>query len=463
MAPRGPDSAARAPVPLAPNSAERALQESEARFHAVADLVPDLLWQSEPDGATAWYNARWAQYTGQSREAAQGWGWTKAIHPDDRERSIASYRSAVERGGPFMHEHRIRAADGTYRWFLVRAEPQRDDAGRIVGWLGAATDINAQRMALDHAEWLAAQHAAERDTLRRQLAAAEESERRRLSRELHDSLGQHLTALALGLGSVKQRFARDGQPDGQIEQLEELTRTLTRDARALALELRPPELDDVGLESALATYAEQWTLRTGIEVDVTVTEIAEDHPVVPEVGTALYRIVQEALTNTAKHASARRVSVVLDQADGEVRLVIEDDGIGFDVDVAIDRARRQHRLGLGGMRERAALVGGTFEVESSPGAGTTIFVRIPQDDHHVSHEHGLAARLLAFNTELGMRAAAALDMSVALKRRRDTILKAMRELLAETRERSAGLRAVRRELKRDEGAAAAPPTRNARR
>src|SRR3712207_128190 len=108
--------------------AEAALRTSEARFGGVADLVPDLLWQSEPDGSTRWYNAGWLEYTGQTLEQARGWGWTDAIHPDDRARSAVNYARAAERGEPLVQEHRIRRHDGVYRWFLVRAEPQRDES-----------------------------------------------------------------------------------------------------------------------------------------------------------------------------------------------------------------------------------------------------------------------------------------------------------------------------------------------
>ncbi len=142
--------------------AEVAIQESEARFRAVADLVPDLLWRNDPTGHTDWYNRRWLTYTGQTLDEAVGDGWLAAIHPDDRARVRATFQAAVDGGAPLRQEHRIRrAADGAYRWFLVQAEPVRDEDGAIVAWYGAATDIHEQRAAREELERQVAARTAE--------------------------------------------------------------------------------------------------------------------------------------------------------------------------------------------------------------------------------------------------------------------------------------------------------------
>lgn len=369
---------------------EDALRASEARFRAVANLVPDLLWQSAADGTTSWYNDRWYAYTGQNPEQAAGSGWTEVVHPDDRDSALLEWtHTRGQPQVPFRREHRLRAADGSYRWFLVRAEPLRDDAGPILGWLGAATDVHEQRLAIEEVERRVSERtqelaranaaleaaATERNLLRRQLTAAEEDERRRLARELHDQLGQHLTAFALGLAEVR-RLLRAGHPAAaRLEQLEGIARVMTKDARYLALELRPPELDDVGLQSAIETYVRAWASRYGLVAEVAITGLAEG-TIRGEVGTATYRILQEALTNVAKHARATHVSVTVDRGERELRMTIEDDGRGFDVAAALSRAPAEQRLGLLGMNERAALAGGTATVESTPGTGTSVFVRI---------------------------------------------------------------------------------------
>jgi two-component system, cell cycle sensor histidine kinase and response regulator CckA len=122
--------------------AEEALRESEARFHALADLVPDLVWMANPEGRAEWYNQRWIEYTGQSLEEAKGSSWMSAIHPMDLERTQSAWRRSTQTGEPLRIEHRIRDVDGLHRWFLVQARPLRDAGDRIVRWFGTATDID---------------------------------------------------------------------------------------------------------------------------------------------------------------------------------------------------------------------------------------------------------------------------------------------------------------------------------
>src|SRR5690606_24329088 len=132
--------------------AEQALRLSEARFRAIADLVPDLLWRSDAGGATSWYNQRWLEYTGREVEKAAEFAWMEVIHPSERGPATARFREAMASGEPFRREHRLRAADGSYRWFLIQARPVRDERGRITHWFAAATDVHDQRMALEAAE-----------------------------------------------------------------------------------------------------------------------------------------------------------------------------------------------------------------------------------------------------------------------------------------------------------------------
>jgi PAS domain S-box-containing protein len=129
--------------------AEESLRESEARLQSIANLVPDLLWDSQPDGSTNWYNQRWMEYTGQTFEQAIGWGWIDAIHPDDREESARRYREAVEQGMPLQQEHRIRRHDGAYRWFVVKVVPLKDESGKVIKMYGAATDIHDRKQVED--------------------------------------------------------------------------------------------------------------------------------------------------------------------------------------------------------------------------------------------------------------------------------------------------------------------------
>ena len=217
--------------------------------------------------------------------------------------------------------------------------------------------------------------AAHREVLRR-LAAAEETERGRISRELHDRLGQDLTALKLGLQAVGKHRPCPPALRRSVTNLKELTDSLMRDMHRLAWELRPAVLDDFGLELALRRYADEWATLSGVPVDfhsqgVTAQRLA------PQIETTLYRITREALTNVFRHAKATRVSVLVERRADRVSLIVEDDGQGFDAEETLGAPATQGKLGLLGMSERATLAGGSIEIESNPGAGTTVFVRIP--------------------------------------------------------------------------------------
>jgi signal transduction histidine kinase len=206
------------------------------------------------------------------------------------------------------------------------------------------------------------------DALRR-VVEAQELERRRLARELHDETGQALTSILLGLKALEERTG-DEASRAAAEDLRELVVSTLQDVRRLAVELRPTALDDFGLVAALERLTSSFSEQTGISVDFETALADERLP--PEIETALYRIVQESLTNVVKHATARRVSILLARREGAVKAVVEDDGRGFDpAELAGDG------FGLVGMRERLALLGGRLEVESRPDAGTTIAAEVP--------------------------------------------------------------------------------------
>jgi signal transduction histidine kinase len=206
-----------------------------------------------------------------------------------------------------------------------------------------------------------------RDAVRR-VIEAQELERKRLARELHDETGQALTSILLGLKSL-ERVGGDETHDG-VESLRELVVETLQNVRRLAVELRPSALDDFGLVAALDRLAATHREQTQLEIDFEAGVPQERLPQVVE--TTLYRVVQEALTNVVKHAAASRVSILVVQKDTSVMAVVEDDGEGFD-----PRVIRTDALGLVGMTERAALVGGKVAVESSPGSGTTVRVEVP--------------------------------------------------------------------------------------
>ncbi len=205
---------------------------------------------------------------------------------------------------------------------------------------------------------------AQRARLFKSLLTAQEEERTRISRDLHDQVGQALTGIILGLEAA----LTDPTPE-RLEGLKELAGMTLADVRRIALDLRPSVLDELGLEAALKRYVREVGERYGLEVEL-VTRLPLRLP--PEMETVLYRVAQEALTNVVRHARAQRVSVVLTAHRDAVQLVVEDDGVGFD-----PRRVAPARLGLAGMRERVELLGGQFRLESAPGEGTTVYARLP--------------------------------------------------------------------------------------
>jgi PAS domain S-box-containing protein len=216
----------------------------------------------------------------------------------------------------------------------------------------------------------------ERRDLQRRLASAQEDERRRIARELHDQLGQQLTGLGLGLKVAKDATPSPSPAWDRLHELQTLTARIGQGAHQLALDLRPTALDDFGLEAALANYAEEWGARAGVEVDFHATGLGAGRlPAATE--TALYRVAQEALTNVLKHARAGRVSVVLQATPGQVVVAVEDDGCGFDPEPALLEWTGEHRLGILGMRERVALLGGDLTIDSGAGRGTSLIARVP--------------------------------------------------------------------------------------
>jgi signal transduction histidine kinase len=214
----------------------------------------------------------------------------------------------------------------------------------------------------------------ERNELLRRLASAEEQERLRLSRELHDQMGQLVTALLLGLRALDR--GRAPNQGARIEELEVLADRIAGEMQQLALQMRAPALDNLGLRLALQGHLGDWSAQHGIEADFQSVGLdGERFPL--EVEIALYRVVQEGLTNVIKHAGAGHVSLLVERRRGVLSIILEDDGRGFDVDATFASSERSRRLGLRGMRERITLLGGRFDIESSPGNGTTLFVRVP--------------------------------------------------------------------------------------
>ncbi len=217
-----------------------------------------------------------------------------------------------------------------------------------------------------------------------QVLSAHEGERRRIARELHDDTAQSLTSILVRL-RLLERSADDPVIRQNVEELRELTAGALDSVRRMALDLRPSALDDLGLPAALNSYAEKYSQRWPIQVRFTTRGIRRRLP--PETELVLYRVAQEALSNVAKHSSARSAEISLSRKSSVVTLTVQDDGRGFDTSRVSPEDGRG--LGLFGMKERVALVGGSLEIESTPRAGTSIIARVPiRPGNHTRSQHG---------------------------------------------------------------------------
>ncbi len=246
---------------------------------------------------------------------------------------------------------------------------------RAAQWQAVAADLKVESGRRAQAE-------AELSQVLRRTVAEQEAERQRIARELHDSLGQSLTLLQLGLDGLGRAAPEAG---GQVAGLKRIADGLGREINRLAWEIRPTALDDLGLSTAIRHLLDTWSERSQLTFDVHLRLEGRRLPAAVE--TTLYRVLQEAVTNVARHAEAGRVGIILEATEQEARLIVEDDGRGFIAEPSMGEAGMGEvgmaggplsgRLGLLGMRERLALVGGTLEVETSPGRGTTLFTRVP--------------------------------------------------------------------------------------
>jgi len=230
-------------------------------------------------------------------------------------------------------------------------------------------------------EELARAHA-DRIDLLRQTIESQEMERRRVARELHDSVGQYLVLLRFGIRSLENRLRGDAWLLERLAEMRQHTTDIGEEVRRLAWELRPAALDGLGLERAVSQFINEWSSRFGISVEFHFGLGSERPPA--EIETTLYRVFQEAMTNVAKHAEADHVGVLIEEADNKIRMVIEDNGRGFS-QAELGKGEVSRRgFGLLGISERAALAGGTFEVETAPGRGTHLFIILPNGKREAS-------------------------------------------------------------------------------
>lgn len=384
--------------------AEQQLRQTEARYRTLVETIPAVVFVDRPDDqATNLFTS--PQTTAILGYTPEDWVsipdlWFRIIHPEDRDRVKRANEQHNDVGELFDQEYRVITKDGRTIWVRDVAVLEGDEQGRPASALGFFFDVTAQKDAeqrlLHYSSELERANQALRDRERELTAALSElrsveaerkrlldqtvhsveAERKRIAIELHDGPIQHLTALGLRLDAERRRLARqlpESSHDANLDSLQEGLRSEIADLRRVVTNLRPPALDEWGLDVALSNYVS--AMKEDSDLDCLLqAHLTRRLPSAIE--TVLYRVVQEALTNVVRHARARQAIVTLSEEQGEVALEVRDDGIGIGAGTIDERGLAGH-FGLLGMRERVQMIGGAWELTSTPGSGTEIRARIP--------------------------------------------------------------------------------------
>jgi PAS domain S-box-containing protein len=283
------------------------------------------------------------------------------IHPDDRQRVIELTHEMMRTGQPTEAEWRVVWPDGSIHWIAGRGQVFKDESGEFSRMLGVNIDITERKRAEEALSGMT-----------RKLIEAQEQERARIARELHDDISQRLAVLTIGLDQLRTKH--DDLPcevRDRMDELQSLTKGISADLHALSHELHSSKLEYLGLVRSLRSWCEEFSELQNLEIDFKSYDVQSSLP--PDISLCLFRVLQEALHNAARHSGVRRIEVQLAENSGEIHLNVSDLGKGFDVEAA----RQGQGLGLTSMQERLRLVGGTILIDSKPLAGTTIHVRVP--------------------------------------------------------------------------------------
>lgn len=365
---------------LALERANADLAQKHQELAAIVQTAPDIIFSRQPDGGRQYISGRFYEYTGAAHNSAIGFGWMEYVHPEDKEASIAHWVRCVQTGETYESEYRLRGVDSNYRWFRARAVPLRDQKGNILKWYGTCSDIHDSKV-LEQSirenaielERLVNSRTAELRRLSSRLLTMQDEERRRIAREIHDGLGQELAAAKMIMDGILAKDTTPGMHKAATEASQLVDRAIQQ-VRTISHLLHPPLLDEVGLVSALRWFIEGLTERSGIEIQLEVVP-ADLGRLKPEVETAIFRIIQEAVTNMFRHSGARNGKVTVTEKDGSIIASVRDDGKGIEQPVAQLRPESLG-IGIGGMRQRVSELGGTLRLANA-NPGTIVEVMIP--------------------------------------------------------------------------------------
>jgi PAS domain S-box-containing protein len=341
--------------------AEQTLRESEERFRLVANKAPVLIWMSGTDKLCTFFNQCWLDFTGRSMDQELKNGWAAGVHPEDLARCLGIYSSAFDTRVDFEMEYRLRRFDGKYRWIVDYGVPRFESDGAFCGYIGSCVDITDRKLAAESLEELSGR-----------LITAQDEERTRIARELHDDFSQRLALQGIGLAQVWKKMPESEVAErAKVQELLKGIQEISSDMHSLSHQLHSSKLEHVGLVPALMGLCEELSSRFKVQIKFSDHGLSSGIP--KDVGLCLFRIAQEALGNVVKHSGAKEAHAELCGTRNEIRLRIVDAGFGFDPELRNENAG----LGLVSMRERLRLIGGRLSVQSAPMRGTEILAEVP--------------------------------------------------------------------------------------
>jgi PAS domain S-box-containing protein len=328
-------------------------------FQLVTDTAPVMIWMSGVDKLCTYCNQQWLDFRGRPLEAELGDGWSEGVHPEDFRNCVDNYVTAFERRECFHLEYRLLRHDGEFRWVLDSGTPRFDADGSFMGYIGSVIDVTDHKFA-----------EAALSTISQRLIQAQEYERARIARELHDDIGQRLSLLMMSLRGLSGRTSVTEIQDGIQKAIKQVL-DITGEMRVLSHRLHSPSLEYVGLDAAANAYCIEVADQHNADIGFSSEKIPRG--LSPDVSLCLYRILQEAVQNAIKHSGSRKFQVLLKGGTDEIELVVRDTGRGFDP----QHAFKGSGIGLSTIKERLKLVNGRVSIESKLGRGTTIHAHVP--------------------------------------------------------------------------------------
>jgi PAS domain S-box-containing protein len=340
--------------------AEEVIKESEQRFRLMADSAPVMIWTAGLDKRPTYFNRPWLDFTGRSEADLQD-GLAEIVHPEDYSKCHDIYCRGFDQRQPFAKECRLKRHDGQYRWMLDLGVPMFHADGSLAGYIGSCVDITEQKLAEEALS-----------SISRRLIDAQEQERSRIARELHDDINQRLALVSVELDRQRVDLGSTASEMRSVmgKAIEQIS-DIAKDVHRMSHRLHSSNLNLIGLAAASAGFCRELSKQHNVEVDFQCDGIARELP--EAIAVSMFRVLQESLQNAVRHSGAKHFKVSLAECTNQIALTICDEGRGFDPTEVL----KGSGFGLTSMRERLKLVHGELSIESQLQKGTTIHARVP--------------------------------------------------------------------------------------